>query len=83
MSEAHAGVARGHYAGKATVRKILQAGLWWPTIHMDTKSFCKCCDIFKRTRKPSHRNDMSLAQQITLQAFNQSEINFVGMISPP
>ena len=40
------GVTGGHYAGKETVHKILQAGLWWPTIHMDTKSFYKRYDIF-------------------------------------
>ena len=45
MSEAHASVTGGHYAGKARVHKILQAGLRWPTIHMDTKIFYKRCDI--------------------------------------
>ena len=39
MSEEHAGVTGGHYAGKETMHKLLQAGLWWETIHMDTKSF--------------------------------------------
>ena len=33
LSEAHAGVVGYHYAGKATVRNILQAGLWWATMH--------------------------------------------------
>ena len=61
MSEAHAGVTGGHYTGKATVRKILQAELWWPNIHMDTKIFCKQCDIFQIMRKPSHHDEMSLA----------------------
>ena len=28
MSKAHAGVAGGHYAGKVTVHKILEEGLW-------------------------------------------------------
>ena len=35
LSEENAGVAGGHYAGKATVRKILQADLWCSTIHAD------------------------------------------------
>ena len=51
MIQAHVGVAGAHYVGKETMRKILQAGLWWPTIHMDTKSFCRHYDIYKRTRK--------------------------------
>ena len=61
MSEANAGVTGGHYMRKETMHKILYEGLWWPTIHMDTKSFFKRCDIFQRSRKPSRRDDMPLA----------------------
>ena len=39
LSEAHAGIAGGHYAGKPTAQKILTAGLWWPTLHKDVKEF--------------------------------------------
>jgi hypothetical protein len=28
LVEAHEGIAGGHYAGKATMQKVLQAGLW-------------------------------------------------------
>ena len=35
LNEVHANVAGGHYARKSTVQKILQAGLWWPTLHAD------------------------------------------------
>ena len=37
LSEAHVGIAGGLYAGKATVRKILQLGLWCPTMHANKK----------------------------------------------
>ena len=46
MSESHAGVTGGHYTGKDTMHKTLQVGLWWPTIHMDTKKFFQSCDVF-------------------------------------
>ena len=65
------------------MHKILQEGLGWPTIHMDTKSFCRHCDIFQRTGKPSRYDEMPLALQITLQAFDKWAVDFVGMISPP
>jgi hypothetical protein len=39
LSEAHEGVAGGHYAGKETTQNILHIGLWWPTLHKDAKEF--------------------------------------------
>ena len=44
LVEAHEGVAGGHYAGKATTKKILRAGLWWPTLHNDSCDYYKACD---------------------------------------
>ena len=63
--------------------KILQAGLWWPTIHMDTKIFCRHCDICHRMEKPLHHDKMSLAPQTMLQAFKKWIVDFVGPFSPP
>ena len=53
LEEAHEGIAGGHYAGKATVQKVLRAGLWWPTLHKDAKEYTKACDVCQRVGKPS------------------------------
>jgi hypothetical protein len=45
LAEAHEGIAGGHYAGKATVQKVLCVGLWWPTIQRDSKEHCQQCDV--------------------------------------
>jgi hypothetical protein len=37
LAESHEGIARGHYAGKPTMQKVLCVGLWWPTVHKDAK----------------------------------------------
>ena len=53
LTEAHGGVAGGHYVGKATTQKILHAGLWWPTLHKDSKAYCKECDACQRMSRLS------------------------------
>jgi hypothetical protein len=60
LAEAHKGIAGGHYAGKSTMKKILHVGLWWTTIHRDSKEYCQRCDVCQRVGKPNRRDDMPL-----------------------
>jgi len=63
LVESHDGLAGGHYVEKATVRKILRAGLWSPTLHKDAKEYCQTRDICQRMGKPNRRDEMSLIPQ--------------------
>ena len=36
VQDGHCGIARGHYVGETTTRKIWQGGLWWPMTQKDT-----------------------------------------------
>jgi hypothetical protein len=66
LVEAHDGIARGHYAGKATVQKVLHVGLWWPTLHRDSKDYYERCDVCHRVGKSNRRDEMPLRPQVTL-----------------
>ena len=82
LSESHAGVRGGHYPGKSIVHKILQEGLWWPTMHVDVEDHCRNYDVYQSTRKLSWCEEMTLVPQITLQGFEKWVVDLVGPISP-
>ena len=83
MEEAHECIAGGYYTGKETMQKVLRAGLWWPTLHIDDKDYSRACDVCQRVGKPYRRDEIPLALQLTLQAFKKWVIDFVGLINPP
>lgn len=43
LSKCHKGVCGGYFAGNTTVRKILTAGYFWPSMFKDSNGFCKTC----------------------------------------
>ena len=53
LVDTHGGTARGHYEGRATTQIILHTGLWWPTLHQDSKEYCKAYDVCQRMARPS------------------------------
>ena len=80
--ECHNGVAGGHVGSKTTARKLLQAGLWWPMVHVDNKAFVKKCDVCQRIGRPSHRDELPLQPVKVLQPFENWAVDFVGPITP-
>jgi len=82
LIDTHRGAIGENYAGKETLQKILCAGLWWPTLHKDSKACCRACDACQRTDKPSWRDEIPLNLQVMLQPFEKWKIDFVGLIQP-
>lgn len=64
--EAHGGAAGGHYEGREIAQKILRAGLWWPTLHQDSKNYCKACDVCQMIGRPSWRDELPLNPHMML-----------------
>jgi hypothetical protein len=60
LKEYHDGIEGGTYAGKATMHKVLCTGLWWSTIHRDSKEYSQRCDVCQRVGKPNRRDEMPL-----------------------
>src|SRR5437879_6470564 len=81
MWECHRVIAGGHVGEKPIARKVLQTGLWWPTVHADINYFVKKCDVFQRTGKPSHRDKLPLHPVNVLQPFEKWDVDFIGPIA--
>jgi len=60
----------GHYSGERTAAKVLQSGLWWPTLLKDCQDFVKRCDKCRRTGNISKRNEMPLIGIIEIEPFD-------------
>ena len=61
LDEAHSRIVGGHFTTETTAWKVLQAGLWWPTLFSDAVEFVKRCDPYQRATKPQNWDRMPLS----------------------
>lgn len=74
----HAAHCGGHFGGQKTARKILQSGLYWPSIFKDAHMFCLSCDKCQRLGNIGRRNEMPLNVNLMVEIFDVWGIDFMG-----
>nr|GFB27128.1 reverse transcriptase domain-containing protein [Tanacetum cinerariifolium] len=68
----------GHHGANLTVKKIFDAGFFWPTIYKDAHEFVKNCDSCQRQGKISQRDEMPQNSIQVCEIFNVWGIDFMG-----
>ncbi|KAK8498967.1 hypothetical protein V6N12_058004 [Hibiscus sabdariffa] len=78
LEQCHSTPYGGHFGGNRTAAKVLQSGLYWPTLHRDAQLFCQQCDRCQRTGNISKTNEMPLQNILEVELFDVWGIDFMG-----
>ncbi|XP_070015699.1 uncharacterized protein [Nicotiana sylvestris] len=78
----HASPYGGHHGGDRTAAKVLQSGLFWPTLFEDAHAFVKKCDQCRRTGTITRRHEMPLNNILEVELFDVWGIDFIGTFPP-
>ena len=78
LKEAHEGLVGGHMGLDTMARKILLAGLWWPTVYNDAHEWVVGCDTCQRAGELLKRDFMSLNLSHAQELFERWGVDFMG-----
>jgi len=79
--ECHSGEAGGHFVGKSTATKVLQARLWWSMVFKDAKEYARGRNLCQSVGRSSHRDELRLQPVCALHIFDKRVVNFIGPIN--
>ncbi|RDY00305.1 Retrovirus-related Pol polyprotein from transposon 17.6, partial [Mucuna pruriens] len=75
----HSESGGGHYGSMKTAKKVLDSGLYWPTIFRDAHTFVSSCSQCQKARVAiSQRNEMPQQPMLFCEIFYVWGINFMG-----
>ncbi|XP_075079983.1 uncharacterized protein LOC142165301 [Nicotiana tabacum] len=77
-SACHASPYGGHFGGIRTLDKVLESGLYWPTLFKDAHAWVKSCDECQRTGNISRRHEMPMTTIQEVEVFDLWGIDFMG-----
>jgi transposase InsO family protein len=78
LEHCHTHTCGGHFGGRKTAFKILQAGFYWPSLFKDSNDFALRCDRCQRTGTISQRDQMPLTNIFEIEIFDTWGIDFMG-----
>nr|GFA39445.1 putative reverse transcriptase domain-containing protein [Tanacetum cinerariifolium] len=81
LEACHNGPTRRHHGANLTVKKVFDAGFFWPTIYKDAHEFVKNCDSCQRQGKISQRDEMPQNSIKICEIFDIWGIDFIGPFS--
>ncbi|XP_062103840.1 uncharacterized protein LOC133814955 [Humulus lupulus] len=74
----HNDACGGHFSVKKTAAKILQCGLYWPTLFKDTNEFFRSCVRCQKLGSLSRHHMMPLNPILVIEIFDCWGIDFMG-----
>ena len=80
LQELHNGNAGGHFSQDITVRKVLDAGYWWPTLYKDTYKYCQTCHECQKTEELPKSVSTKLITTLSAEPFMKWGLVFVGPV---
>ena len=80
LKELHKGNAGGHFSQDIIVRKVLDAGYWWPTLYKDTYDYCQTCHECQKTRGLPKSVSTKLITTLPAEPFMKWGLDFVGLV---
>ena len=80
LQELHKGNAGGHFSQDITVRKVLDAGYWWPTLYEDTYDYRQTCHECQKTGGLPKSVSTKLITTLPAEPFMKWGLDFVGPV---
>ena len=80
LKELHKGNAGGYFSQDITVRKVLDAGYWWPTLYKDTYQYCQTCHECQKTGGLPKSVSTKLITTLLAEPFMKWDLDFLGPV---
>ncbi|KAJ0465579.1 putative nucleotidyltransferase, Ribonuclease H [Helianthus annuus] len=78
LEHAHSSACGGHFSGQKTGHKVLESGLYWPTLFKDAFEFAKHCVNCQKMGGISKRHEMPMQPILVVDIFDVWGIDFMG-----